>query len=63
MYIPCLQEEELPATWTVAYLLKLDKVLYIAQRTATSQVVFKRELPFTLKSLVRENILKLFRFF
>ena len=44
-----------PQHWTIASLTKIDNVLYIGQRRADSQVLFKRELPFSLKSVGGES--------
>ena len=43
---------DIPDSWTVASIIKIDNVLYIGQRREDRKVLFKRELPYSLKSQV-----------
>ena len=42
----------IPESWTFASILQIDGVLYLGQKRSGREVVFKRELPFSLKSAV-----------
>ena len=41
-----------PESWTFASIMQIDGVLYLGQKRSSREVVFKRELPFCLKSAV-----------
>ena len=42
----------IPESWTFASILQIDGTLYLGQKRGGREVVFKRELPFSLKSAV-----------
>ena len=46
------EDTHFPESWTVASITKVDNTLFIGQRRAGSNVLFKRELPYSLKSQV-----------
>ena len=41
-----------PESWTFASIMQIDGALYLGQKRSGREVVFKRELPFCLKSAV-----------